>query len=193
MIGAGQTIKVTLTNQIEPELVPWFHTEAWVNNDGVTKELPSTGGLVVDRITYGNLQVGQEYTFRTWLVIDQDGTPLDLGMWQDVTVIPTAPDGTAEVHWNITPEFAELYAGETIIIFMDLRLSSAIDTVLATDYDLATLTEWFRLESGLVLDDATLAQTGSEAVGPVLTGLALSGLGSILLLYVRRRRNEATA
>jgi len=27
----------------------------------------------------------------------------------------------------------------------------------------------------------------------VLTGLALSGLGSILLLYVRRRRNEATA
>src|SRR5690606_33270984 len=101
VIGAGQIIKVTLTNQIEPELVPWFHTEAWVNNDGVTKELPSTGGLVVDRITYGNLQVGQEYTFRTWLVIDQDGTPLDLGIWQDVTVIPTAPDGTAEVHWNI--------------------------------------------------------------------------------------------
>lgn len=205
-IVADTNVSVTVTNTIVAASTPAFSTVAWVNDDGVTKELPLTGGTVTDRISYTGLTPGVAYRFDGWLVRADGAAGTPLGVSQSTTFTPGAPSGTMTMDWVVTPELAVANAGERVVIYLELYEVDGATTPVATDLDIESATEWFRVAEAQVDENPGGSGGGSNGSGdpadptarlPITgaapaTGLAAAGLliafGAVAFALARRRR-----
>ncbi len=198
MIVAGATASVTVTNTLDAVLDPAFSTVAWVDDDGVTKQLPLTGGTVTDRISYSGLTAGTSYRFDGWLMRADGGAGTPIGISQSATFTPTAASGTLTMDWIISSAVAAANAGQRVVIYLELYEVAGAVAPIASDLDIDNPTEWFTLAAapgttqrpGPGDPGDPLASTGVDLGGlPGLAALLLGG-GALLLGIIRHRRRR---
>ncbi|HEY9072271.1 MAG TPA: VaFE repeat-containing surface-anchored protein [Candidatus Ozemobacteraceae bacterium] len=115
---AAQTITVGA-------LVPSLATSAKDKADG-DRTLPSTGGIIVDTVSYTDLVPGKTYTLKGEMM--DKSTGLAVGITTQKTFTPSASAGTVTQEFTITAQ----QAGKTLVVY-ETVLDGATEVVKHTD------------------------------------------------------------
>ena len=155
--------------------------------------LPAAGGTLVDTIAYRNLTPGTEYTV-TGVLMDKADSETT-GITGSTTFTPTGPDGSVDVEFRVTGEFAgkvlvafeALFvgaevAGEPVAVHADLDDAAQTVTVAAAVAGVPT--------TPTPDGEGNLAVTGASAPIAGVAAALLAVVAGTVLLVARRRRLE---
>ncbi|WP_052492335.1 VaFE repeat-containing surface-anchored protein [Leucobacter komagatae] len=120
-------LQATITVDTTDRLVPQLGTSVRDQADG-DRIIPADGGIVIDTVSYSNLEPGSEYTLHGELFDKQTGTAT--GLKGTTVFTPAGAEGTTEVEFTIPVGFS----GSTLVVFE--YLYNAEGNVVAEHADL---------------------------------------------------------
>lgn len=156
--------------------------------------LASGGGALIDTVAYLNLTPGVEYTVAGELMNKADGRPT--GITGSTTFTPTSPNGSVEVPFTVSAEFA----GEVLVAFEWLSVGSdETGEPIAAHTDIDDAAQTVAVEEAVPVVPTTptpdgqgsLAVTGSTTPTAILAAALLAVLAGAILVWARRRGADA--
>lgn len=182
-------------------------TVAWAAQPGVAEPVIGTslvdaadqdhvlapgGGTLTDTVAYRNLTPGTEYTV-TGVLMDKANSG-STGIQGSTTFTPTTPNGSVDVSFTVSAEFA----GTVLVAFERLFVGADVTgepVAVHTDIDDAAQT--VAMEAQIVgtppasNGQGNLAVTGSSAPLAGAAGALLAVLTGAILMLARRRKVDA--
>ncbi len=118
--GIELAVHANIEDKDQSVQIPKIMTSAADGSDGDKEVLAEEGATIVDTVTYEGLMPGEEYTLTGRLVDRKTGTELTAGdgpLTATATFVPDAPDGTAEMRFELD---AHALAGTELTVFETL-------------------------------------------------------------------------
>lgn len=184
----------TVTVAPAPEAPAPFIGTSLVDAADQDHVLAAGGGTLIDTIAYRNLTPGTEYTV-TGVLMDKANNE-STGITGSTTFTPTTADGSVEVSFRVTGEFA----GTVLVAFERLFVGRDVTgdpVAVHTDIDDAAQTVAVDAAgSGVPTTPApggegNLAVTGAPAPIASIAAAVLAVLAGAVLMLARRRRLDA--
>ncbi|MBT2495066.1 VaFE repeat-containing surface-anchored protein [Microbacterium sp. ISL-59] len=184
----------TVTVAPAPEAPAPFIGTSLVDAADQDHVLAAGGGTLIDTIAYRNLTPGTEYT-ATGVLMDKANNE-STGITGSTTFTPTTADGSVEVSFRVTGEFA----GTVLVAFERLFVGPGVTgdpVAVHTDIDDAAQTVAVDAAgSGVPTTPApggegNLAVTGAPAPIASIAAAVLAVLAGAVLMLARRRRLDA--
>ena len=150
------------------------------------KTIPlSESAVVVDKVSYSNLVVGQTYVLKGILMDKGTGKPLlinGIQVTSEVIFVPTAPSDIVEVQFTFN---STGLAGKTLVVFESLEQNGK---EIATHADINDAAQAVTVET----KTPGSPQTGHDGlpIWLLLIGLLAASGSAGLLLYLRKHKKQ---